>query len=269
MEEGNMEGKILASINYRIFELLPFNRDVKKVKALMESMKKHGWINAYPMNVVQNGNGKLKIKDGHHRFEVATTLGIPVKYVVCNDTATIYELDKATNKWSVADHMESYCRAGNIEYVKMKEYCRRTGIAPMYAISMLSGETAGSYNQSDLFKTGAFVCKNTMNADIVADIVLHCKKKGIDWAHNSRMVIALSKIAWVDGFSPLKLKQKITTFPFLIEKKPHVEGYLEMLENVYNYKSQDKVPLKFLATSVAKDRQDLSLLKAKKNYACL
>lgn len=249
-----MKGKILSSSNYKIFELLSFNRDVKKVAALTESMRKYGWINAYPMNVVQNGNGKLKIKDGHHRYEVATRLGIPVKYTVCSDKATIYELDRATNKWSVTDHLESYCRSGNIEYVKVKEYCRRTGIAPAIAMAMLAGQTAGTNNMQPAFKTGSYACKNTKNAEIVADIIIHCKRKGIEWVHNQKFVIALSKVSWVPEFSPARLKSKITAFPHMVQKKPHVEGYLDMIEEIYNYKSQEKCPLKFMASEAAKAR---------------
>ena len=104
--------QILTSNNPKLFELLSFNRDVNKVKKLTASMTKHGWISAYPMNVVMNGNGKFKIKDGHHRFEIACRLGIPFKYVICDDKSTIYELDGATNKWSTIDTLVSYCRDG-------------------------------------------------------------------------------------------------------------------------------------------------------------
>lgn len=249
-----MSLKITETSNYGLFELLQYNRDVKKIKGLTDSMSRYGWISAYPMNVHRNGNGKLTIKDGHHRFEVASRLGLPIKYIICDDNSSIYELDKATNKWTLGDYLESYCRGGKAEYVKAKEYCQRTGIAPIYAIAMLSGHTAGTQNYEESFKTGRFACKNTRNAEIVADIVLHCKKKGIDWADKGLLVVALSKVAWVRGFSISRLKSKITTFSYLVEKKPHVDGYLDMIESVYNYKAQDKVPLKFLANEAAKER---------------
>lgn len=80
-----MPVKIFETSNTKLFELWGANRDVEKIKKLMESMKKHGWINSRPMSVVQGCNGKIIIKDGHHRFEAAQRLGIPFKYVFDTD----------------------------------------------------------------------------------------------------------------------------------------------------------------------------------------
>ena len=248
--------KIYESYEYQKFDLLEFNRDVNKIKSLKASLEKHGWISAYPMNVKENGYGRYKIKDGHHRFEIAKMLGIPVKFVVCNDDSTVYELDKATNKWSLADVLISYCRSGNIEYQKIQQYCSKTGIGIMNAIEMLGGSTAGSANSIPKFKSGRFICNpNPYNAQIIGDIVIYCKQRGIDWAHHSILVTALSRIAWVKEFSPAHLKSKIKSFPYLFTKQPHLEGYLDMLENIYNFKSQEKIPLRFMADQAMKDRR--------------
>ena len=56
------------------FELCSFNRDLDKTQRIEESMKKHGYIPAYPIHCVKNGTGKFKIKAGHHRFYVARKL---------------------------------------------------------------------------------------------------------------------------------------------------------------------------------------------------
>lgn len=247
--------KVLESNNYKLFELLSFNRDVKKVNALTKSMEEHGWISAYPMNVKANGNGKLKIKDGHHRFDVACRLGIPVKYIICNDTSTIYELDKATNKWSMSDCLTSYCRASKIEYLKVKTYCDETGIGLSNAVSMLSGHTAGTGNFNQEFREGTFkVRENSNHAEIVKEMVLCCKKYGIKFCNTNLLVHAFSKIAWVDQFDLSKMKVKIKKFPFVIEKKANLDQYLTMLEELYNRQSQSKIPLKYLATEEAKKR---------------
>lgn len=253
--------KVQETNNYRMFELLEFNRDVTKVKLLTASMKKHGWINSKPMSVVANGNGKLKIRDGHHRFEIAQRLGLSVKFVIDKDNATVFELDASTNKWTMQDTLTSYARGQNIEYVKVMEYCRKTGIAINQAISMLSGNQAGTNNFRTAFREGKYTCKNTDNANIVADIVLFCKKHGIEWVHHALFVSALSRIAFIPDFSPARMKTKIKAFPYLIEKRPHLEGYMDMLESIYNYKSQDRVPLKFMADKVARERNIIFALK--------
>jgi hypothetical protein len=107
-----------------------FNRDVLRTKRLEKSMLKHGWIDACPLHVIRNGNGKFKVKQGHHRFEAAKNIGIPVKYVECDDDATIFELEASTKRWTVKDYLIAFCRTGNKEYIGIKDYCDESGINP-------------------------------------------------------------------------------------------------------------------------------------------
>lgn len=249
-------GKIQEEKESRLFELLAFNRDVKKIKALEDSMKKYGWISAYPMNVMANGCGKLKIKDGHHRFEVAQRLGIPFKYVVCNDESTVRELDKATNKWTLSDCLTSYCREGKIEYLKVKKYCDETGINLSSAISILAGNSASSKgNWLTRFRDGSYsINTKSKYADILKDLVLCLKDNGIKFYNNAYLVQALSRISFVDQFSASRLKSKIKSFAPFIEKKANLDQYLTLLEDIYNRQSRDKIPLKFLSDEKAKER---------------
>ena len=139
---------IQGTTNYDRFELFEFNRDVGKTTALERSMLAYGW-HPYPMHVVKNGSGKLKIKAGHHRFHVARKLGIPCKYVIAEDQGeTIQELEVATRPWTLQDYLASYCRVGNEHYINVKNYLELTGIPIQCAISMLAGQTAASGNQN-------------------------------------------------------------------------------------------------------------------------
>jgi hypothetical protein len=246
--------KIHETMDYEKFELLPVNRNVEKTRALEESMKKHGWISAYPMHVVSNGNGKLKIKAGHHRFYVARELGLAVKYVECNDSISIYELEKATNKWIMADYLASYVRAAKPAYTEVKRFCETTGIGISTAISMLGGHTAGTKNFNIKFKNGDFRLASRGHAYTVGDIVLHCKKHGIKWAHDYRFVEALSRIVQIKEIDVKVLKHKIRTFPFLLTKQPTLAAYQQMLEDIYNRQSRVPVPLSFLADQAARER---------------
>lgn len=251
--------KILETNNYDRFELHEFNRDIGRTKYLEASMKAHGWISAYPMHVVRNGNGKLKIKAGHHRFFVARSLGIPVKFVECSDDATIHELEKATTPWSMADYLYSFCRKGKEAYLEVKDYHVKTGISLGSCISMLGGQAAGSNNFADSFKAGTYQIRDTTHAGIVADIILHCKKCGIKWATHDLFVKAVSRIAWADSFDPIILKHKISTFPYLVERQPNLSAYTDMLESVYNRQNKTRVPLAFLADEAARERNAIAL----------
>lgn len=113
---------------YGRFELCQFNRNVTKTKNLERSMKRHGFIPAYPIHCDKRSNGSLLIKAGHHRFEVAQRLGIPLYYVVSDDDATIHELETSTNGWTSTDYMESFIKCGKPSYQELKDYHIRTQI---------------------------------------------------------------------------------------------------------------------------------------------
>ncbi|MFA5377574.1 MAG: ParB N-terminal domain-containing protein [Dehalococcoidia bacterium] len=238
------------------FELLNFNRDVEKTRRLEESMKKHGYIPAYPIHCVSNGAGKFKIKAGHHRFYVARKLGIPFYYVVCEDKASIFELERSTNRWVVKDYLTAHMREGkNKDYVKVSEYMDETGIGLQNTMSMLGGHSAGSGNFQSEFKDGTFkIRKDSDHAEIVKDIVLHAKKCGIAFFSNTLFVQAISKVVWVDSFCISKFKAKIKLFSGMMEKKANLQQHLDQLEDIYNRQSRDKVPLAFLAAQKARDR---------------
>ena len=249
-----MSLQIKQTSDYDLFERHDFNRDVKKTKNLEANMKEHGWVDAYPMHVVKNGNGKLKIKGGHHRFTVAKKLGIPVKYVVCNDNISIQELEKGTVPWSLQDFHDSFVRNGNPEYIAVKEYCERTGIGLANAMSMLAGETAGSNNKRKHYIAGKYKVTDRKHADTVGDIVIYLKNIGIDFGNANLLVQAISRYCRVEQFSPDTFKKKAKSFKSLFEKQQNLEGYMLMVEEIYNRKSKSKIPLKHYADEVARKR---------------
>lgn len=253
--------KLQESKNYEMFELLDFNRDVKKTKRLEASMKEYGFRGSTPLEVIRGGNGKLKIRQGHHRFYVARKLGIPVKYVVMEDDISIYQIESTVVSWNMRDYLESHCRAGLPEYLKIREYCDETGISVGHAVAMLGGNSAGTSNFSEKFKTGSYIINTqSQHANIVKEIILYMKKCNIEFYNTSSLVAAVSKVVFVKDFNPSHMKTKIKNFSGFISKKANVDQYLTMLEDIYNRQSREKIPLKFLADAISKERH-LKLFK--------
>lgn len=246
--------KMYQTSDYEIFEMHEFNRDVKKIKDLMKSMRAHGHIPAYPLHVQKGKGGKLKVKAGHHRLFVAMELGIPVYYVICDDLATIHELEKATNSWSMSDYLASWCRVGKDDYIEVRDYCTRTGIPLSLAASMFYGNQAGSGNYNDPFKAGTFKIKDRTQAQTVADIVAHMKNCGVDCYNAQLLVKAISRILYVKEFDVETFKMKVRSHTHMITRQANEKEYMNMIEAVYNRQNKDKIPLAFLADTAAKER---------------
>jgi hypothetical protein len=237
---------------------MPFNRDVHRTQYLEKSMQEHGWIDAYPMHVQKNGGDHLLIKAGHHRFCAARKLGIPVKYVICADEATIHELEKATNRWTIQDYLDSHIRQNRKDYMRVREYCDATGISVGMAVALLSGHTAHPGAEVlNAFRDGHFKIKPTTNALIVKELCRQAHKCKLRFYNNYLFVQALSRIAWVKELDVERMKSKFALFSDFMEKKANLEQYLAMLEDIYNRQSRTKIPLAFLATQASKERDPI------------
>lgn len=238
---------LLSTKDYTKFELCQFNRSVDKKKHLLESLRKHGYIAAYPMHCTQGADGRLRIKAGHHRFECSQELGIPVYYVVSEDDASIHSLEEATIRWSIKDYLESYARLALPDYVRVKEYHETTGIPIGLCISMIGGEAAGSSNMIPKFKQGKFVAKDTHHAATVADVVKHCCEHGIK-AKDFIFIQSLSRCLFVQEFSPEIFKLRAAANAPMFKPCRSIIEQTAIFEAVYNMKAraENKVPLAFL-----------------------
>lgn len=252
-KDNTMNNYIRSTKDYERFELHPFNRDVKKIKKLEASMKSNGWILAYPLHCTQE-NGKFVIKDGHHRLHVAKKIGIPVKFVVCEDKIEITDLIETASPWTPHDFLVSYVRAGRAAYIAVKEYMEETGIPLGLSVSLLAGESAGSANKVRKFRAGTYALGDPTHAGQVKAVVLHMKSLGVPFATNSLFVQALSKMLRVKGFSVVQFKKKLSKHVGVIERQPSLEAYLTAIEKLYNRGSKTRLPLAFMATETAKKR---------------
>lgn len=252
--------KIQETTDYSKFDICGFNRDVKKTKSLEISMKKHGWIDAYPAHVTKV-NGRLEIKAGHHRFTVAQRLGIPVKFVVCDDTATIHDLECSTVQWKNQDYVTSYIRMGNPHYIELGEYCNAYGITLGTAASMFHGQAAGSGNVLKFLKTGQFVIKERNHPYMVASLVELMTNLGFKHSSSKLFVYALSRILFVKELDVARLRKKIQAHYQFLKNPSSMISAQDNLEEIYNKQSKARLPLAFLADAVAKARSSIGVYK--------
>lgn len=251
-----MPAKIHETTDYDKFDYHQHNRPVTGTGALRDSMLKYGFRDANPIDVVRNGGSKYKILQGHHRFYVARELGLPIKFVVSNDNATLRDLERPNRPWSTKDYLHYYSSQGLTDYMYVKRYHERTGITLIACISMLAGESAGSANHLDRFKDGTFRLGGLEHAETVADIVKHCEDCGVPFAKQRNFVSAISRMLWVKEFEKDEFKKKVKAHTFLMEKKPSIQDYCQLIETVYNRQRsrQNQVPLVVLADQTMFDK---------------
>jgi len=252
-----MTARLQHTKKYDLFELCYFNRDVKKTKQLEKSMKEHGYIQAYPLHCVKNGSGQLQIKAGHHRFVVAKMLLLEIWYVVCDDDASIHELEAASQNWTPADYLTSHVRDGRDSYEVVREYHERTGIPLQHCIALCAGETCQSSNQTAKFKAGNYVvAEDDTHRKALADLLDHCAECGVKFAKKTLFVQAVSRCLRAPEFDPKVFKQRVATNPGLLVKQPTVDTTMTMIEMVYNHHAvaSNRIALKFVVDRAMQER---------------
>lgn len=222
-------------------------------------MKKHGFIEAYPLDCYIDENGKLTIKDGHHRLEAAKRLGIKVFYVICNHSLTITELQRTSKKWTILDYVESYARKGLGDYEAILQWQKKTKITLPQVASMLFGENADSSNASKIIHSGKFVVKDETHISHVGFVVNALVEKGfLKLATSKNFVGALSTCCFLskDIFDPHAWAAKAIKHEQLLAVKRTKDDYLMLIEEVLNFRSaqENRVQLVFKAKELARLR---------------
>lgn len=240
--------KINKTQDYARFQMAIENRDVRKIGRLYKSMKEYGWLPSFPATVVPMRGGKLLLKDGQNRFEVAKQLKLPVLYVCLDEHQdfSIAKVNIAQTPWNTSDYLASFSKQGNEDYLQVKEYCERTGISVMQTVAMMAGNVASTgSNHSQIFKEGLFKVKSVTLPTTVENIVLHLRQH-IPWSSDKGLVCAISRACCVKDFSPKVFKDKVDSNPGMLRKQATTDDYSKMLEEIYNYRAHCPIPLKFL-----------------------
>ena len=106
--------EIKETYDYSIFKRLEGNRDVKQVKAIIDSIKKIGYL----FNPIMC-NEKMEIIDGQNRLEACKTLKLPMYYYTVKgigiDEAIALNLGR-TN-WKPINYAKSYAEQGRESYI--------------------------------------------------------------------------------------------------------------------------------------------------------
>lgn len=247
--------KILNTRNYRLFqnnsgENRPL--DIKKHKKLLESMKEYGFLECFPIIVNRNGGEHLIVKDGQHRLACAEALGLPVYYVEDKSDFDVAKVNVATKIWVLKDYAQKFAASGAKPYQEGLDFAQQYGLPIGTAFSLLGGTTTFS-NFQEQFLSGTFKVKDRTWANAVASIYgpLTGMSKAVK---NARMLEACMAVCRVPDFNPERLlggaeqcREKLIAYSTR-------DAYLDMLEDIYNFRRRQLVGLKSAAIMAMRER---------------
>jgi hypothetical protein len=196
----------LKTKNYEIFKFKTNNRDVKHYKRIVESIKKIGYIDAFPILV----NSNFEILDGQNRFYACRELGLEIAYSIYDNMdksdEVMIQLNKSAEVWRLESYIKHYAENGNRIYESIRDFDNqyKLGISNTLSICVPNSKPkkikAGILSDLnpkrndiavDLKTTFSFLKFNLTNKFVEAIVELYAKadKKAIKKIHDNVLII--------------------------------------------------------------------------------
>ncbi|MFA6057269.1 MAG: ParB N-terminal domain-containing protein [Taibaiella sp.] len=220
------------TINYDQFKHLATNRPVDRahVVQLVKRITKKNLLHLNPILV----NREMEIIDGQHRLEAAKFLKLPIYFTVDGSVSQddIADMNSAKKNWQLADYLNFYANKGVHEYLKFKNLCDRYRD---YNASMLMAicSSTGKRGSKDVI-AGILDIGNISNADNILSKIDFFKKH-FHLAGSSRFIEAFLFILHSkEEYDHERMVQKVELSPFLLIPCADKNGYIKMLQSIYN-----------------------------------
>ena len=232
--------KVHTTRDYSLFKSIDGNRNknLLHINRLKKSMSEK-----YLFTIVVV-NEKYEIIDGQHRFEVIKELGLPLHYVVLDGygLTEVHILNQNSKTWNMDDFLNGYCDLGYADYLIYRKFKNDYNLGNNEVLNLLNGTTHHGKNVS--FYDGTFKVIDIAKSRNIMDTILlvqpyyeGCKRRSFIFA-----MIGLLKNPKFDMNEFLgKLKQQPTALMDL----PTITAYVELIEEIYNYRRRDKINLRF------------------------
>lgn len=239
--------------DYHKFKPLHGNRiiNLAHVKRLTESFALNHLVS--PIIV----NDKFEIIDGQHRFMVCKELEFPLYYIIIKSYGLkeVQVFNTNNSVWTKRDYLESYCQLGIRQYLEFKRFA---SIFPDFQITVcgqlltdrkrLNGLEKnmgdGRFGRKD-FEAGNFQVhdfeKAVKNGKRIMDFKIYYKGYA-----RSCFVAALLSIFKNKNYShDIMIKKLKTTGNIRLQDMPNTKSYLNLIEEIFNYKNRNKVSLRY------------------------
>lgn len=235
--------------------------DVKKHKALVESMTTYGFLECFPLVVFRDDDGKLVIKDGQHRHTIAQTLGLPIHFIETDKDFDVATINSAAKPWSIRDYAEKHVANGIKHYQEGLEFAERHALPVGTAFALLAG-TVSFGNVQDDYRKGVWVVRDRKWAESVAGIYSPLVQMS-PAINNARFIQACMAVCRVKEFDPARLLACAERCREKLVPYSNRDAYMAMLEDVYNY-GRKMFPLKVAAIQAMRDRNSGAITRAAK-----
>lgn len=226
--------EVEQTTNYEQFKDIASNREVdyRHVNKLAKAIAKKNLLHLNPILC----NEKLEVIDGQHRLEAAKFLNVPVFYITDGSVskADIADINSNAKNWSIIDYINYWAVEKRPGFDKL---CAFLGeyplIQPTTAMLLLSCDCTRDTNA---LKEGIVDVSNYDRAVEVAN-TLKWFRNFFEYAYDRNFILAINVFVNHPNFDLEIMKGKVDLQPRSVVRCINKKQYVEMLLEIYNYKS--------------------------------
>lgn len=239
---SNIAGQIFYTTDYGIFKELLGNRDIdeRHVQKLIKSMREE--YLEIPIQV----NQRMEVIDGQHRLAACKELGLPIYYTI-NKGAGLEETQRQnalSKKWTMIDVLDSFCKRGFDDYIKLKSFICDYGFSLNQSITIFN---VNPYKRDIfiMFRLGDFQINDIETSKQIANNLIRLKQ-----------FVPINDTIVFRSFVYLLTKSREFDIEVFIEKMKYqsqrfkkqrdVKSQIEVIEDIYNYRNRYKINLRII-----------------------
>jgi len=220
--------------DYDLFKSIVSNREVdeRHVNRLIDAIDKKNLLHLHPIIC----NDQHEVIDGQHRLEAAKRLGAEVYYIIDNQISKgdIAAINSNAKNWSVMDYINYWTIEKRRGFDRLSAFISENPlIPPSTALMMLSSD--GKRNTSSL-KEGIVDTANYDSACKIASILKEYRNM-IEHAYDRNFVLAVMEMVTHADYDHENMRAKLEYQSRSLVKCVSKRQYVELLEEIYNYKS--------------------------------
>lgn len=245
-KKSKLIGQVLQTRNYEMFKFHRENRTIVQshVNSLARSMLIHGWARGSIVIVDSNFN----VLNGQHRVLAAQKSNVPVTYMVDSKASAneIGILHTNMKPWNIITHLERFVKLGYNHYIVLDRFMKNFPDFRPTECTMLVRNGLGSAERES-FESGKFETKDMKVAYNWGHDIMLLKPYFEKGYNKSIFVRAMIKVLSTksDVFHFDEFLHKVHMRPKSIFMCGTVDQYIQMIEDIYNYRRSEKVNLRF------------------------
>ena len=244
--------------DYKKFNHIDGNRSLNMphVTRLKRSFKEQHLFNVVLVN------DKNEIIDGQHRVRAAKETGRPIYYTIVPGygLSEVQRLNTNMSNWTKKDYLKAYCDLGYDQYLIFKGFMNQYPMFGLAACEVLLSQHSGNKNTStrkdERESTGTkYIAIRTFeDGDLKIpdyDYSVECAEKLImikPYYENYNRVLFIRAMIGIfkhENYSHSQFVSKLKIQPTALQDCSNVEQYKILIEDIYNYRSRNKVSLRY------------------------